>query len=107
MKYKYFKDKVIIVTGASSGIGLATAKLFALQDSKVVMASRSIERLEQLKAEMPNQDNILCVQTDVSVEEECKNLVEETVKKFGRIDILVNNAGISMRAMLSTLTLMS
>jgi short-subunit dehydrogenase len=105
MKYKYFKDKVIIVTGASSGIGLATAKLFASQDCKVVMAARSIERLEQIKTEMPNQDNILCVQTDVSVEEDCKNLIEETVKKFGRIDILVNNAGISMRAMFIDLDL--
>ena len=99
MRVKYFIDKVIIVTGASSGIGLATAKLFASHDSKVVMAARSIDKLEELRAEMPNPDNVLCVKTDVSVEADCKNLIEETVKKFGRIDVLVNNAGISMRAL--------
>ena len=105
MNSKYFKDKVIIVTGASSGIGLATARLFASQDSKVVMAARSIDKLEQFRAEMPNPENVLCVRTDVSVEQDCKNLIEETVKKFGHIDFLVNNAGISMRAMFIDLDL--
>lgn len=105
MRVKYFKDKVIIVTGASSGIGLATAKLFASLEAKVVMAARSIEKLEQIKAEMPNPANVLCVKTDVSVEDDCKNLIEETVKTFGRIDILINNAGISMRAMFLDLDL--
>ena len=105
MRVKYFKDKVIIVTGASSGIGLATAKLFASLEAKVVMAARSIEKLEQIKAEMPNPANVLCVKTDVSVEDDCKNLIEETVKTFGHIDILINNAGISMRAMFLDLDL--
>ena len=105
MKSKYFDNKVIIVTGASSGIGLATARLFASQGSKVVMAARSIEKLEQLRAEMAEPDNVMCVRTDVSVEKDCKNLIEETVKRFGRIDILVNNAGISMRAMFIDLDL--
>ena len=105
MRVKYFKDKVIIVTGASSGIGLATARLFASLDAKVVMASRSVEKLEHIKAEMKKPDNILCVKTDVSVEEDCKNLIDETIKKFGRIDVLVNNAGISMRAMFIDLDL--
>ena len=98
MRNRFFKDKVMIVTGASSGIGLATARLFASYGSKVVMAARSIEKLEQLKNEMSEPANVLCVKTDVSKEEDCKNLVEETVKTFGRIDVLVNNAGISMRA---------
>lgn len=98
MKSKYFKDKVIIVTGASSGIGLATAKLFASYNAKVVMAARSIDKLEQFRNEMAEPANVLCVKTDVMVEEDCKNLIEETIKTFGRIDILINNAGISMRA---------
>ena len=98
MKSKYFKDKVIIVTGASSGIGLATAKLFASYNAKVVMAARSIDKLKQFRNEMPEPANVLCVKTDVTVEDDCKNLIEETIKTFGRIDILVNNAGISMRA---------
>ena len=105
MRYSFLKDKVIIVTGASSGIGLATVKLFASHGAKVVMAARSIDKLEQLKAEMPEPANMLCVKTDVAVEEDCKNLVEETVKTFGRIDVLVNNAGISMRAMFIDLDL--
>ena len=98
MRYSFLKDKVIIVTGASSGIGLATVKLFASHGAKVVMAARSIDKLEQLKAEMPEPANVLCVKTDVAVEADCKNLIEETVKTFGHIDVLVNNAGISMRA---------
>ena len=105
MKVKYFKDKVIIVTGASSGIGLAAAKLFVSLDAKVVMAARSIEKLEQIKAEMPNPANVLCVKTDVAVEDDCKNLIQKTVETFGRIDVLVNNAGISMRAMFRDLDL--
>lgn len=105
MKVKYFKDKVIIVTGASSGIGLAAAKLFVSLDAKVVMAARSIEKLEQIKAEMPNPTNVLCVKTDVAVEDDCKNLIQKTVETFGRIDVLVNNAGISMRAMFRDLDL--
>ena len=98
MKGKCFKDKVIIVTGASSGIGLAAARLFASYGSKVVMAARSLDKLEKYRLEMPEPDDVLCVKTDVTVEDDCKNLIEETIKKFGRIDILINNAGISMRA---------
>ena len=105
MGKKCFKDKVIIITGASSGIGLATAKLFASLDAKVVMAARSFDKLEMIKAEMPTPANILCVKTDVSVEEDCKNLIDKTMETFGRIDILVNNAGISMRAMFRDLKL--
>lgn len=105
MKTKYFKDKVIIITGASSGIGLAAARLFASMDAKVVIAARSADKLDEIKTTMPNPDNILCVKTDVAVEDDCKNLVQQTVDKFGRIDILVNNAGISMRAMFRDLEL--
>ena len=105
MKTKYFTDKVIIVTGASSGIGLATVKLFVSLNAKVVMAARSFDKLEAIRAEMPDPAKVLCVKTDVSVEEDCKNLIEKTVEAFGRIDILVNNAGISMRAMFNDLDL--
>ena len=98
----YFKDKVIIVTGASSGIGLASARLFSSLGAKVVMAARSIEKM---LAETEGKDNVLCVKTDVSVEEDCRRLVEKTVERFGRIDILVNNAGLSMRAMFKDLDL--
>ena len=105
MKIKFFENKVIIVTGASSGIGLATVKLFVSMRAKVVMAARSLDKLEAIKADMPEPANVLCVKTDVSVEEDCRNLIQQTVEHFGGIDILVNNAGISMRAMFRDLDL--
>ena len=102
----YFKDKVVIVTGASSGIGLAAARLFGSLGAKVVMAARSEEKMLELAPSVsPDQANVFCVKTDVSVEDDCRALVEKTVERFGRIDILVNNAGLSMRAMFSELDL--
>ena len=101
MNGSYFKDKVIIITGASSGIGLASAKLFASFGAKLALAARSIDKLEALAREISSDpaSQILCVKTDVSKEDDCRNLVEKTVEKFDCIDILVNNAGISMRAL--------
>lgn len=97
--HTYFKDKVIVITGASSGIGLATARLFAGMGAKLSLAARSIDRLESLASELTDdRSRILCIKTDVSVEEDCRRLIEETVRRFGKIDILINNAGISMRA---------
>ena len=98
--------KVVIITGASSGIGLASSKLYASRGYRVVMAARSVDRLTEEAASFGcDMDNILCVKADVSVEEDCRNLVEKCVEKFGRIDILINNAGISMRAMFRDLDL--
>lgn len=95
----FFKDKVIVITGASSGIGMASARLFASYGAKLVLAARSIDKLEKLASELSDDPSrILCVKTDVSVEEDCRNMIEATAARFGRIDILVNNAGISMRA---------
>ena len=99
------KDKVIIVTGASSGIGLASARQFGSEGARVVMAARSLGRLEELAPSVAPAERVLCVQCDVTREEDCRALVEATVTRFGRIDILVNNAGISMRAMFKDLDL--
>ena len=84
------KDKIAIVTGASSGIGLATAKLLAQKGAKVVLAARSIDKLQKLSKELPGS---VVVQTDMTKKSDIKKMVAETLKKFGRIDILVNNAG--------------
>ncbi len=100
----YFQNKVIIITGASSGIGLASAKLFASYGARLSLAARSLDKLEAVAKEI-GTDNVLCVKTDVSFEADCRNLIEQTVSRFGRIDILVNNAGLSMRALFRDLDL--
>jgi short-subunit dehydrogenase len=94
------KDKVVIVTGASSGIGLATVKEFTRHGARVVLAARSYELLKNIESELRADGcDVLAMKTDVTLEEDCRKLVEATVEKYGRLDILVNNAGISMRAL--------
>jgi short-subunit dehydrogenase len=103
---EYFKDKVMVITGASSGIGLASARLFASYGARLALAARSIDKLKTLASEISSDPSkVLCIKTDVSIEEDCKNLIESTVKHFGRIDFLINNAGISMRASFSKVDL--
>src|SRR3989338_6162091 len=86
------KDKIVIVTGGTSGIGLAIARLFVEEGAQVVIASPSVEKGEGIAKEISAK----FVRTDVSQEADCKNLVDETVKEFGKLDVLVNNAGISL-----------
>ena len=93
------KNKVVIITGASSGIGKACAEEFALRGARVVIAARNDEKLQVLSNWIKSKGtDVLAIKTDVSEEEECKNLIEKTIERYGNIDILVNNAGISMRA---------
>ena len=99
------QDKVIIVTGASSGIGLAAARQFGSEGAMVVMAARSYDKMVSLASSVAPEDRVLCVKCDVTKEEDCRALVEAAVSRFGRIDILVNNAGVSMRAMFADLDL--
>ena len=99
------RDKVIIVTGASSGIGLASARQFGSEGAKVVMAARSYDKLLELAPSVAPSERVLCVRCDVTQEADCRALVAATVERFGRIDILVNNAGVSMRAMFKDLDL--
>lgn len=95
-------NKVVIVTGASSGIGKALTIEAATQGAKVVLAARNHEKLEQLMASLPGgADRHLLVKTDVSRETDCRHLIEQTIKKYERIDVLINNAGVSMRALLA------
>ncbi len=84
------QDKVAIVTGASSGIGQATAVLLAERGAKVILASRSKEKLEDLSK---NLKDSIAIQVDMMNEDEIRNMVKQTVDHFGRADLLVNNAG--------------
>ncbi len=84
------KGKVAIVTGASSGIGLATAKLLSSKGAKLALVARSKDKLEQLAKELPEA---IAITADVSKVENVKNMVKQAYEHFGRIDILVNNAG--------------
>lgn len=95
----FFNGKVVIVTGASSGIGEAVAREFAANGCKVMLAARSEEKLAEIVRELKEKNlEASYTKTDVTLVEDCKNLIEKTVGKYGTIHILVNNAGISMRA---------
>ena len=90
------KGKVVVVTGASSGIGEATARQFGREGAKVVLAARRVDRLESLAQEinaMGTGAETLVVQADLSKLEDIQALINQTLNKFGRIDVLVNNAG--------------
>ena len=99
-------NKVAIITGASSGIGEACAKQFALRGFDVVIAARNQEKLNGIADEIRKTGvAVLSVKCDVSIKEDCKNLVEQTITKFGKLDVLINNAGISMRAIFNDMEL--
>ena len=90
------KGKIVIVTGASSGIGEATAREFAKEGAKVVLAARRVDRLESLAKEIAGMGTgaeALVVQADLSKLEDIQSLITKTLEKYGRIDVLVNNAG--------------
>jgi len=98
------QNKVVIITGASSGIGKALAEKYASEGWNLVLAARRIERLHALEEKLKNVE-VLSVKTDITNESDCKNLIEKAIEKFGRIDILINNAGISMRALFQNVDL--
>lgn len=103
---KDLKGKVIVITGASSGIGFACSKLFAQIGMKVVMSARNPEKLAAAEAAVRAiSSDVLAVPTDVSVENDCREMIQKAADRFGGIDILINNAGISMRALFKDLDL--
>ncbi|MEA3494414.1 MAG: SDR family oxidoreductase [Bacteroidota bacterium] len=96
----FYEKKVTIVTGASSGIGKASAIEFAKQGSNLVIVARDEKRLIDTESQCKIFGvEVLVVKADVSKEVDCKRIINSTIKKFDRIDVLVNNAGISMRAL--------
>lgn len=101
------KNKTVIITGASSGIGKSCAEEFARRGANLVLGARKYVDLCQIAQEIEQQYGVkaVAVQSDVSVEADCKHLIDQALLVFGRIDILINNAGISMRALFKDLDL--
>ena len=92
-----FTDKVVIITGASEGIGRALALELASQKAILVLAARNEQRLDELKSEIEEKGaRALVVPTDVSIRVSCQELIDKAVDEFDRIDVLVNNAGRTM-----------
>lgn len=88
-------DTVVALTGASAGIGNATARLLVEEGAKVVVGARRIERLQQLEQEL-GADNVACVEMDVRSPEDNRRLVATALERFGRLDTIVPNAGIGL-----------
>jgi short-subunit dehydrogenase len=99
------KGKVVVITGASSGIGKACALECAKRGANVVLAARQYVVLCKITEEIYQKYKVktLAIQTDVAIEEDCKELIKQSIHAMGKIDILINNAGISMRALFKDL----
>jgi len=106
-RMSHLKDQVAIVTGGSSGIGLAIARAFVQEGMRVTIAARDKRRLDkavsQLKRSSSREDAVLSIPTDVSRADEVQRMVRQTLDQFGRVDVLVNNAGIGRLAPLDEL----
>ena len=102
MKADAYRGQVVIITGASAGIGKALALHLARQGAKLAIAVRRIDRLEQVATECRGLGGeVLAVPTDVSEESQCKELVEKTVGVFDGLDMLINNAGLAVLSFLA------
>jgi NAD(P)-dependent dehydrogenase (short-subunit alcohol dehydrogenase family) len=100
------QDKVVIITGATSGIGEATARLFATQGAKLVLAGRSLDKGEALARELGSPAGGQCIfqRTDVMKEADIARLVDTAVERFGQLDCLFNNAGAGERSSVESVT---
>jgi len=94
-----FKNKVVWITGASSGIGKATVLALAEQGAKVIISSRTIEKLEAVKIRCKNPENVKILQVDLDDYHNLEKLIQQAISLFGEIDILINNGGISQRSL--------
>jgi NADP-dependent 3-hydroxy acid dehydrogenase YdfG len=89
------KDKIVLITGASSGIGYSTAMALSKEGAKIVAGARRIERLEELKKSVESQGGEIIIQKlDVTKLDDCNNFAKIAIERYGNIDVLVNNAGI-------------
>ncbi len=93
-----FKDKIVVITGGSDGIGKALVQQFLALGAKVATCGRTKSKLDQLSQEF-NSPHLIVFTVDVSKQAECESFISSVVAQWGSIDILINNAGISMRAL--------
>ncbi|WP_017547478.1 SDR family oxidoreductase [Salinicoccus carnicancri] len=92
------KDKVIVITGATSGIGEASAQLLHEKGAKLVLGARRIEKLETVQSDL--KDRVVIQKTDVTKPEEVESLIQLALSEYGRIDVLINNAGLMPQSFL-------
>lgn len=101
-----FKDRVVVITGATSGIGEACAEVFGREGAKLCITGRNPEKLGKTQKQLKEKGfEVLAVLADAGSEADNKKMAEETLQRYGRIDVLINNAGISMRALFQDLDL--
>jgi len=106
MRKRSLRNRVVVITGASSGIGREAARLFGRQGSHVVVAARRRERLEELASELEAAGaQCLAVPTDVGRQDQVQRLLDATLEHFGRVDVWVNNAGAGLAGPIEATTL--
>ncbi|WP_201558917.1 SDR family NAD(P)-dependent oxidoreductase [Psychrobacter sp. 72-O-c] len=107
---KRFREKTVIITGAGSGIGRATAIRFAKEGASVVLVGRTAETLEETAKDFPQDrtwihtDNYLTVTCDISVQSQVQEMIKRVIEKFDHIDVLVNNAGKAIQGKITELS---
>ena len=99
-----FADKVVIITGATAGIGAATARAFATRGAKLVLVARSQAGLDRMRAELGESVHVLAISADLGEQGECERLIESTQSEFGVAHVLVNNAGVDHRGAVEELS---
>ena len=97
------EGKVVVITGASSGLGEATARALSALGARVVLGARRQDRIQALARALGGDDKALAVTTEVSDRAQVKRLVDTTVQTYGRIDVMINNAGVMPQAPLERL----
>ena len=101
-KGEKFNNRVIVITGASSGLGLNIAKEFIKENAKISVCAR---RIEKLKKNFKNKKNVFFQKVDISNQKSVKKFLNRTLKKFGKIDILINNAGVAYNSKIEDINL--
>src|SRR5437868_3592394 len=99
----FYKEKVVVITGGTEGIGKALVERLLVEGAKVATCGRNQDKLYRLQSQFPSYP-LHAVLADVSVENDCRHFIESTKNAFGGIDLLINNAGVSMRALLKDTT---